>query len=151
MWLLSHILMCCFENHSWCSEQCSWLWSSAEWIRMEISLKDLLSNLNIWKIEVSVSCLWMTLPLWIKQVVCCECGIHEVLVSVQEKPLSGRYWLSSLWNILYLRTFFLIYIYSFLRCLLCAVLMVLVVIMIHRKPAKEPGKSFGCLHSWCTN
>ena len=73
---------------------------------------DLLSNLNIWKIEVSVSCLWMTLPLWVKQTVCCECGIHgrSLLVS-EKKPLSGNPGSSSLWNTLYLKTFFLIYIF----------------------------------------
>lgn len=76
---------------------------------------DLLSNLNIWKIEVSVSCLWMTLPLWIKETVCCECGVRgrSLLVS-EKKSLSGNPGSSSLWNTLYLRTFFLIYIYIYI-------------------------------------
>lgn len=36
---------------------------------------DLLSNLNIWKIEVSLLCFCIKLPSQIEQMICFECGV----------------------------------------------------------------------------
>lgn len=102
---------------------------------------DLLSNLNIWKIEVSSSCFGIKLPSWIKQfaLTVVSLDIHQCPRKICHQEMPGP--ASGTFCILELLFFFFLKIPTFL------VVLMVQGIMTHEQSEKKPGKSFCCLHS----